>query len=291
MSTPSTPTSLALVFDLTDSGRENVRRAAQLALMWNWPLEIWIPSKPSFLKEHAYSTFASRDAFEEALIAKLREIVKKVHDEFPAQIHYSWLPDEPKNWKGFFQKKGRPLLIRVHLGDGRMSEYLGKLPIHEFSHTYKIPVLSMHAQVLFEPIRRMGMLIDSQNRHTRAKIPCAQSLSKLWKPELRVIGLDFGYNPTELGHLKALVRQTQGLMDSPDVVVGSEMLSVRSAKKDIPAYLKQSGIDTLVMVSESNGFMPNLFGYPHAHYLLGAFKGNIVFVPSLLSSHRASVSI
>jgi hypothetical protein len=80
-------------------------------------------------------------------------------------------------------------------------------------------------------------------------------------------------------------------MDSPDVVVGSEMLSVRSAKKDIPAYLKQSGIDTLVMVSESNGFMPNLFGYPHAHYLLGAFKGNIVFVPSLLSSHRASVSI
>jgi len=291
MSTPSTPTSLALVFDLTDSGRENVRRAAQLALMWNWPLEIWIPSNPAFLKEHAYSTFANREAFEEALIAKLREIVRKVHDEFPAQIHYAWLPAEPKEWKGFFQKKGRPLLIRVHPGDGRMSAYLGKLPIHVFSHTHKIPVLAMNAQVLFEPIQRMGLLIDSQNRHSRAKIPFAQSLSKLWKPEVRVIGLDFGYNPTELGHLKALVRQTHGLMDGPDVVVGSELLMVRSVKKDIPAFLTQSGIDTLVMVAEDDGFMPSLFGYAHAHHLLRKFKGNIVFVPSFLSSHRASVSI
>lgn len=291
MSTPSTPSSLALVFDLTDSGRENVRRAAQLALMWNWPLEIWIPSQPSFLREHAYSTFPNREAFEAAVISKLRDIVKKVHDEYPAQIHYAWLPAEPKNWKGFFQKKGRPLLIRVHPGDGRMSVYLGKLPIHVFSHTYKIPVLSMNAQVLFEPIRRMGLMIDSQNRHTRSKIPCAQSLSRLWKPEVRVVGLDFGYNPTELGHLKALVRQTQGLMDSPDVPVSSEMLSVRSVKKDVPAFLKQTGIDTLVMVAEDDGFMPALFGYAHAHHLLRQFKGNIVFVPSLLSSHRASVSI
>lgn len=291
MSTPSTPSSLALVFDLTSSGRENVRRAAQLALMWNWPLEIWIPSNPEFLKEHAYSTFASREAFEEALIAKLREIVKKVHDEFPAQIHYAWLPAASKEWRGFFQKKGRPLLIRVHPGDGRMSAYLGKLPIHAFSHTYKISVLSMNTQVLFEPIERMALLIDSQNRHSRAKIPFAQSLSKLWKPEVRVIGLDFGYNSTELGHLKALVRQAHGLMDGPDVVVGSEMLSVRSVKKDIPAFLTQSGIDTLVMVAEDDGFMPALFGYAHAHHLLRKFKGNIVFVPSFLSSHRASVSI
>jgi len=66
---------------------------------------------------------------------------------------------------------------------------------------------------------------------------------------------------------------------------------VRSVKKDVPAFLKQTGIDTLVMVAEDDGFMPALFGYAHAHHLLRQFKGNIVFVPSLLSSHRASVSI
>ena len=282
---------MALVYDLTDSRRDHVRRAAQLALQCNWPLEIWLPSTPGFLKQNDYSGYTNREAFQEALISRLREIAKVIHDEFPAKIHYDWLPAEPKSWKGFFQKKGRPLLIEVQPGNGRMSEYFEKMSIHVFSHSHKIPVLSINDQVLFAPIQRMGLLIDSQNRHTRYKILCAQSLSKIWKPEVRVLGLDFGYNPTELGHLKALVRQTQGLMDGPNVQVSSEMLSIRSVKKDVPTYLHQAKIDTLVMVAESDGMMPALFGYAHAHHLLRKFIGNIVFVPSFLSSQRASVNI
>ncbi len=291
MSTPSTPKSLALVFDLTESGRQNVRRAAQLALDWNWPLEIWIPEHPGFLKEHAFSTFTDKAAFQEAVVAKLKDIVKKVHDEFPAQIHYDWLPAKSQDWKGFFQKKGRPLLIRVHSSDGRMSKYLGSLPIYEFSHRFKIPVMALNSEVLFEPILRMGLLIDSQNRHTRTKIPTAQALAQLWKPHIHIVGLDFNYNPTERGHLKALVRQAQGLMEIPGLEASSEILPCRSAKKELPPFLRQSKIDTLVMVAEEDGMLPAVFGYSHAHHLLKLFKGNIVFVPSLLSTQRASVSI